>query len=254
MALAAAWAAGLPARGGRTFGWRRAEVLAAVVNGVALVGLSGVILWQALARIGSHEAHPVAGGVIVFGLIGVVANGIPVLAMLRAGDRADLNLRGALQHAAADVLGSAGTALAGLLVLAFAWRAADPVVGGAIGLLVLASSVRLIREATEVLLEAAPRGVDPDAIGQALAEMDGVKEAHDLHVWTITSGMVALSVHLVATQGADHDRLLHDAQALLRDRHAITHTTIQIDRDHDRLLQIHRPGCPEGPATGRPGG
>jgi cobalt-zinc-cadmium efflux system protein len=249
IALAAAWAAGLPARGARTYGWRRAEVLAALVNGLGLVVVSIVIMWQAADRL-TGSSEPVSGaGVLAVGLVGVVANGIPVLAMLRVGSRDDLNLRAALLHAASDVLGSAAAALAGLLVLAFGWWRADPILGAAVGLLVLASAWHVIRESLRVLMEVAPRGHDPDAIGQALADLPGVKEAHDLHVWTITSGMVALSVHLVAREGADHDRLLHDAQELLGARFGIVHSTVQIDRDHQQLLQIHRPGCPAAPVS-----
>jgi cobalt-zinc-cadmium efflux system protein len=246
IALLAAWAAGLPARGARTYGWRRAEVLAALVNGLGLVVVSGLVLWQAVARVGDPPSVNGAG-VLVVGLVGVAANGVPVWAMLRGGDRRDLNLRAALAHAAADVLGSAAAALAGLLVLVAGWEAADPVLAAVVGVLVLASAVHVIRDSLRVLMELAPRGHDPDAIGQALADMDGVKEVHDLHVWTITSDLVALSVHVVARQGADHDRLLHDAQELLADRFGVLHTTVQIDRDHEQLLQIHRPGCPEAP-------
>lgn len=249
IALAAAWAAGLPARGARTYGWRRTEVLAALVNGLGLVVVSIVILWQAADRVTGSGESVSGAGVLAVGLVGVVANGIPVLAMVRVGRRDDLNLRAALLHSLADVLGSAAAALAGLLVLAFGWWRADPILGAAVGLLVLTSAWHVIRESLRVLMEVAPRGHDPETIGQALADLPGVKEAHDLHVWTITSGMVALSVHLVARDGADHDRLLHEAQELLGARFGIVHTTVQIDRDHQRLLQIHRPGCPAAPAS-----
>jgi cobalt-zinc-cadmium efflux system protein len=248
IALLAAWAAGLPARGARTYGWRRAEVLAALVNGLGLVAISGVVMWQAAVRLGEPPAVNGAG-VLVVGLVGVAANGVPVWVMLRAGDRRDLNLRAALLHAAADVLGSAAAALAGALVLLAGWRAADPALGAVVGLLVLGSAVRVVQESLRVLMELAPAGHDPDSIGQALADLDGVKEVHDLHVWTITSDLVALSVHVVARTGCDHDRLLHAAQELLRDRFGIAHTTVQIDRDHEQLLQIHRPGCPDAPVA-----
>jgi cobalt-zinc-cadmium efflux system protein len=241
IALAALWAAGLPARGARTYGWRRAEVLAALINGVGLLAISGVVMWQAVDRLSSPE-HVSGGGVLVVGLAGVLANGIPVVVMLRTGDRHDLNLRAALLHAGSDVLGSAAAAAAGALVLIAGWHAADPVLGAAVGLLVAGSAVGVVRDSLRVLMELAPRGYDPDQIGQALADLEGVKQVHDLHVWTITSDLVALSVHVVARHGADHDRILHDAQQLLHSRFGITHTTVQIDRDHDQLLQIRRPG------------
>lgn len=116
-------------------------------------------------------------------------------------------------------------------------------------MIVLVSSWGLIRESLRILLEIAPEDCDPDEIGQTLARQDGVKEVHDLHVWTITSGFPALSAHIVAQPGIDHDRLLHHLQELLRDRFELTHSTLQIDRDHNRLLQIHRVGCPENPAS-----
>ena len=248
LALAAAWAAGLPARGPRTFGWRRAEILAALVNGLALVVISGWIFYEAYTRL-QNPPDVVGVGVLVVGLVGVIANGIPVVLMLRAGSRHDLNLRGALVHAATDVLGSAGAALAGLIVMLTGWEYADPLIGAAIGVIVLVSSWGLIRESLRILLEIAPEDCDPDEIGQTLARQDGVKEVHDLHVWTITSGFPALSAHIVAQPGIDHDRLLHHLQELLRDRFELTHSTLQIDRDHNRLLQIHRVGCPENPAS-----
>jgi cobalt-zinc-cadmium efflux system protein len=111
--------------------------------------------------------------------------------------------------------------------------------------------VRIIREPLVVLLEQAPTGVDPDEIGLALCRVPGVRNVHDLHVWTITSGFVALAVHVVAAQGADHDELLHRLQEEISGRFGIEHTTIQIDEDHTTLLQIHRPGCPEAPKPRR---
>ncbi len=249
LALAAAWASGLPARGARTFGWRRAEVLAALVNGVTLVVLSIVIVWQALERLVGTQPPVTGWAVVIVGAIGLVANGVPVMVLLRDGDRENLNLRGALLHAAADLLGSAGAVVAGLLVLA-GYPAADPIIAALIGVLVAATSFTLIRDSVRVLMEVAPAGVDVEELGMGLARLPGVKQVHDLHVWTITSGMVALAVHIVALDGADHDRVLHSSQDFLAE-HDITHATIQIDRDHDRLLQIHRRDCSEAPTPAR---
>ena len=168
--------------------------------------------------------------------------------MLRAGTSDDLNLRGAMLHALGDMLGSAGTAVAGLVVLTTGWKAVDPLVGGLIGLLVVFTAWTLIRDSLRILMEAAPADCDPQEIGQALAEADGVLQVHDLHIWTITSGFPSLSAHIVAEADADHDRLLHALEHLLDERFGITHTTLQIDRDHGQgLLQIHRPGCEQAP-------
>jgi cobalt-zinc-cadmium efflux system protein len=237
LALGAAWAAGLPARGARTFGWRRAEILAALVNGLALVVISVGIFIEAYRRYG-EPPDVSGGGVLVVGLIGVVANGIPVLVMLRASTGDDLNLRGALIHAATDVLGSAGAAASGLIVLLTGWRSADPLIGAGIALVVLVSSWGLIRESLRILMEVAPGDCDPNEIGQAMADHPGVKEVHDLHIWTITSGFPALSAHVIAETGADHDRLLHELEALVQSRFRIGHTTLQIDRDHSALVQL----------------
>jgi cobalt-zinc-cadmium efflux system protein len=237
LALGAAWAAGLPARGARTFGWRRAEILAALVNGLALVVVSGWIFYQAVERL--QNPPDVAGlGVLIVGSVGVVANGIPVVVMMRASTGDDLNLRGALIHSATDVLGSAGAALAGLIVLLTGWRYADPIVGACIGVVVLVSSWGLIRESLRILMEVAPGDCEPEQIGQAIADHAGVKQVHDLHIWTITSGFPALSAHVIAMPGTDHDWLLHDLEALIHDRFQITHTTLQIDRDHSALVQL----------------
>jgi cobalt-zinc-cadmium efflux system protein len=248
LALGAAWAAGLPARGARTFGWRRAEILAALVNGLALVVISLWIFYEAYSRI--HQPPDVVGlGVFVVGLIGVVANGVPVILMLRAsrsGD--DLNLRGAMIHAATDVVGSAGAALAGLIVWLTGWSYADPIIGAGIGVIVLVSSWGLIRESLRILLEVAPEDCNPQEIGQRLAEQEGVKQVHDLHIWTITSGFPAVSAHIVAKPGTDHDRLLHQLQAVLHDQFGLDHATLQIDRDHNELLQIHRVDCDQHPS------
>ena len=237
LALGAAWAAGLPARGARTFGWRRAEILAALVNGLALVVISVGIFIEAYRRYGD-EPDVSGGGVFVVGLIGIVANGIPVLIMLRASTGDDLNLRGAVIHAATDVLGSAGAAASGLIVLLTGWQSADTLIGAGIGLVVLLSSWGLIRESLRILMEVAPGDCDPNEVGQAMADHPGVKEVHDLHIWTITSGFPALSAHVIADTGADHDRLLHELEDLVQTRFRIGHTTLQIDRDHSQLVQL----------------
>jgi cobalt-zinc-cadmium efflux system protein len=237
LALGAAWAAGLPARGARTFGWRRAEILAALVNGLALVVISIGIFFEAYSRYGDPP-DVAGGGVLVVGLVGIVANGIPVVVMLRASTGDDLNLHGALIHAATDVLGSAGAAASGLIVLTTGWRSADPLIGAAIGLVVLISSWGLIRESLRILMEVAPGDCDPSEIGQTMADHPGVREVHDLHIWTITSGFPALSAHVIAEPGTDHDRLLHELEALVQRRFRIGHTTLQIDRDHSDLVRL----------------
>ena len=241
LALGAAWLAGLPPRGARTYGWRRVEILAALVNGLTLVVVGGWILWEAWGRLGSPP-ETAGVGVIVVGAIGLVANGIPVVLLLRSAHRDDLNARGALLHLGSDLVGSLGVVLAGAIVALTGWNAADPLIAAAIGLMIIASSWRLLREALRILLEIAPAGLEVETIGRAMVAEDGVREVHDLHVWTVTSGFAALSAHVIVGPGVEHDRVLHDLQSLLRERFDLRHVTLQID-DAPVLLTVHRRGC-----------
>lgn len=245
IALVAAWAATLRARGRRTYGWGRLEILAALLNGLTLIVLGGLIAVEAVRRLDDPPAVDGAG-VAAVAAVGILANGLAVAVLWRNGDRDDLNLHGALLHAGSDALASAGTLLAGLLVVAFGWRIADPVVALVVSALVIGSAWPLVRRPIEILLEQAPPGVDPDEIGRALAGVDGVREVHDLHVWTITSGFPALSAHMRIAPEADHGRVLRLAQDRVR-RFGIDHTTFQLDRERPVLLTLHRPDCPEAP-------
>lgn len=247
IALAAASLALRGAAGRRTYGWGRLEILAALVNGLTLVALGVLIGIEAIARLGDPPA--VRGvGVILFGLAGVAVNGTAVAAMWRAargGD--DLNLHGALLHTAADVAGSVGVVVAGVLVTAFGWDAADPIIALGVSVLCIVSARGLIVEPVRILLERAPPYLDPQAIGRALCSVEGVRQVHDVHAWTITSGFDAVSVHVIAAPGVDQHALLHTLEEVLRAQFGVTHTTIQVDRDHATPLTIHRVGCPEAP-------
>jgi cobalt-zinc-cadmium efflux system protein len=244
IALGAAWAATRPATMRRTYGWRRLEILAALVNGVALAALAVWIFWDAVTRLRDTPTVS-AGGVLVVGLAGIAVNGVAALVLSGGGE--DLNRRAARAHLMADVLGSAAAAVAAVVILATGWQQADAVAGIAVGVLILLSSRRLIQRPLDVLLEAAPAGMPTDEIGQAIASVPGVRSVHDLHVWTITSGMPALSAHVVAAPDADQDAILHEVEARLV-VFGLDHTTIQIDRDHaHELLAVHRRDCPEGP-------
>jgi cobalt-zinc-cadmium efflux system protein len=244
IALGAAWAASRPATTRRTFGWMRLEILAALINGLALAGLAVWIFWDAVSRL--RDAPTVsAGGVLVVGLAGIAVNGAAALVL--SGGEQDMNRRAARAHLLADVLGSAAAAVAAIVILATGWQQADAVAGIAVGALILVSCRRLIERPLDVLLEAAPAGMRTDDIGEAIAAVPGVRSVHDLHVWTITSGMPALSAHVVAAPDADQDAILHEVEARLVE-FGLEHTTIQIDRDHSHaLLAVHRRDCPEGP-------
>lgn len=247
IALVAASLAMRAAAGRKTFGWGRVEILAALVNGVTLLGLGVLIAIEAIRRL-DDPPEVQATGVILFGLAGIAANGAAVVAMLRAGaNRNDLNLRGALLHTIADVAGSVGVVFAGVLVAAFGWNAADPVIALLVAALCIGSARGLIAEPVRILLERAPPHLDPEEIGRALCGVEGVREVHDIHAWTITSGFDAVSVHVIAAPGTDEHALLHRLEEVLRKKFDVNHTTIQVDRDHSAPLSIHRRGCPEAP-------
>ena len=225
LGLIAASLASRPASGRRTFGHQRGEIIASLVNGLALVAVAVLVFVEAAGRL--SDPPDVDGlGVLLIGLVGLAAN-VAVTGILAGGDRGDLNLEGVLRHSAADALGSLGVVVAGGLVLGTGWLEADPVVGILIGLLVLASSWRLIREPLDVLMETAPRGLDVDEVGRAMAAVRGVREVHDLHVWTVTSGFPALAAHVRTDPGESVDAIRERVEQMLASRFSIDHTTLQ---------------------------
>jgi cobalt-zinc-cadmium efflux system protein len=229
LALIAARLAALPAAGRRTFGYQRTEVLAALVNGLLLVAVSVGI---AIAAVGRFSDPPTIDGwgVLALGVLGLAGN-VAATVVLAGGEREDINLEGVLRHSAADALGSLGVVLAGAFVLLGGSAVIDPIVGVLIALLVLASSWRLIKEPIDVLMEAAPAGVDVDAVGAAICTEQGVRSVHDLHVWTVTAGFGAIAAHVVVAQGSDRDLIRRNLEFCLRDRFGIEHTTLQMEEE-----------------------
>ena len=227
LALFAFWLAERPAGAARTFGWRRFEILAALANGLVLalvalgVGLEAIQRLETPRPVQGLAAFAIASGGLAVNLLG--------LGLLRRSRERSLNLRGAWLHLLGDALGSVAAMTSGLLIWAFDWRAADPLVSLAIGALVLRSAWALLRETVDVLLEAAPGHLDVDELRGAIALESGVVSVHDLHVWTITSGMISLSCHVRSSCGVDDHVLLARLQDLLRRRFAIHHATIQIE-------------------------
>ena len=234
VALGAARLATRPAAGRRTFGLRRTEILAALVNGLALAAVAVLVFAEAAGRL--SDPPDVEGlGVMAVGLASLAGN-VAATAVLAAGDRSDLNLEGVLRHSAADALGSLGALVAGLLVLTTGWLHADPVAGMLIALLILASSWRLIREPVHVLLEAAPEGIDVGEVGRTMCAVPGVREVHDLHVWTVTSGFPALAAHVLSHPAEEPDDVRRRVEAVLAERFGIEHTTLQMVRS--KLLEL----------------
>jgi len=211
----------------RTYGYYRAEILAALANGATLVAISALIFAEAYERFGAPPE--VRGGLMMIIASGGLLVNVIGLWILDAGKSGNLNVRGAWLHVLGDLLGSVGAIAAGVLIWAFDWNWADPVASVIIGALVLYSSWHLLREAVAVLLEGAPGHIDVDEVRHSLAGIRGVLAVHDLHVWTIASGRVSLSCHVVAHEQPAPRELLQSMNQLLDERFHIRHTTIQIE-------------------------
>ena len=240
LALAAAWLAGRPETAARTYGYKRAEVLAALANGVALVALSIWIFYAAVRRL-QDPGEVLGGWMLAVAIAGVGVNlaAAAVLVRSRAGS---LNVEAAFRHVLADLAGSVGVAAAAVVILLTGRDEADAIVSILIGLLVLASSWSILRDSTAILLEAAPSGMDSRAVGERLASAPGVVEVHDLHIWTITTGFPALSAHVLVRLGEDCHMRRRELEALLREEFGIEHTTVQVDHAGERggLVELGR--------------
>lgn len=227
LSLFATWVARRPPTPQRTYGYYRIEILAALVNGAALLAVSVFIFVEGVKRL--SDPPEVLGGAMLAVAVGGLAVNLAGLAIL-GGDRdASLNVRGAWLHVLTDALGSVGAIVASLLIWLAGWNWADPVASLLIGLLVVYSAWRLVWESVAVLMESAPRGIDVDAVRDTLAGLTGVVEVHDLHVWTITSGLDALSAHVVVRADTPTAALLNHCQKTLHERFGIDHLTIQIE-------------------------
>jgi cobalt-zinc-cadmium efflux system protein len=227
LALFAVWLAGRPSTPTRTFGYQRAEILAALFNGLVLVALAIWIFVEAWQRF-SDPPEVLAGWVAVVAVLGL---GVNLLAarLLHRHAHDTLNVRAALRHVIADALGSVGVLAAALVIMLTGWRYADPLAGAIIGVLVLASSWAVLRDSVHILLEGAPRGMDPAALGRRLMDVPGVVDVHDLHVWTITSGFPALAAHVLVERGDDCHARRRQLEELLLREYGIEHTTLQVD-------------------------
>jgi cobalt-zinc-cadmium efflux system protein len=227
LALFAAWLASRPPTPQRSFGYRRAEILAALANGVALVVVAVWIVVEAIRRLSDPPA--VEGGwVLAVGAVGLAVN-LAAAAVLHRASSHSINVRGALLHVLADLWGSVGVIVAGIVLLTTGWEQADPVAALLIGALIVASAWRLLRESVAILLEAAPAGMSADEVGRAMLGVPRVVEVHDLHVWTITSGFPALSAHVLVEPGADCHAIRRQIEGVLQERFALDHTTLQVD-------------------------
>jgi len=240
LALVAIGLARRPASGGFTFGLKRSEILSAQLNGATLLLLAGVVGFESVRRI--FDPPEVDGGfVIAAGLVGALANGAAALALSRA-NRASLNVQGAFLHNLADLWSSLAAAGAGLVIVLTGFHEADALAALAVCALMVWGGWGLLRDSGRVLMEGAPKGMDPGEVGRAMAGLPGVSEVHDLHLWEVTSGFPALSAHVLVPAGEDCHARRRELRDLLRERFHIDHTTLQVEHMSDpELIQISQP-------------
>jgi cobalt-zinc-cadmium efflux system protein len=233
------WAARLalrPAGGGWTFGFRRAEILSAQANGLTLLVLGVLIVIEAIRRLISVPDVD-APLVVATAIVGAGVNIVALRQVARA-NRQNLNVEGSYKHLLTDLYAFAGTAIAGLVIWTTGFQQADPLASLAVAGSMLAAAWPLLRKSGRVLLEAAPEGIDPDAVMAAMRGHAGVANVHDLHVWEISSGFPALSAHVLVEREEDCHRIRRELEAALHDRFGIDHTTLQVEHTADRLLQV----------------
>ena len=242
LSLLAAWFASRPATDRRTFGYARAEILAAMANSLLLLAMAAVIFTEAIRRLTSPPA--VSSGVLIgFGVGALVANACSLL-VLRHGQASSLNVRSAFLEVAADTLGAAAVIVTGIIISATGIALVDPIASIAVGALILPRTWRLLREAIDILLEASPKGIDLDDIREHMGRLPGIREVHELHVWTITSGLPVLSAHVVVDPAViEHGQsaiMLDKLQACLRGHFDLEHSTFQLEpaghADHERPM------------------
>jgi cobalt-zinc-cadmium efflux system protein len=232
LSLFAIWFAARPATPERTFGYYRVEILAAVVNAVLLFGVAAFVLLEAWERL--REPPEVASGLmLVVALVGLTANAVSMW-LLRRGQAESLNLRGAYLEVFGDLLGSVAVLIAAAVIAVTGFQAADPVASALIGLFILPRTWWLLRDAVDVLLEATPKGVDLAEVRRHLVETPGVADVHDLHAWTITSGMPVLSVHVVLAEDADSGQVLDRVSACVAGHFDVEHSTFQLEQPAHR--------------------
>jgi cobalt-zinc-cadmium efflux system protein len=245
ISLFAARLASRPAHGAMTYGLGRAEILSAQANGVTLLVLGLIIVYEAIVRL-SSPPKVTAGVVLGVAAAGVVVNLFAARILGRGStERRSLNVEGSYRHILTDLYGFVATGIAAAVILATGFERADPIASLVIAALMLRAAYGLLKASARVFMEAAPAGLDPERLGAALAAQPGVVEVHDLHIWEVTSGFPALSAHVVVRSGADCHELRRMLQRMLADRFRVGHTTLQVDHEAapQPPLQIEVPGA-----------
>lgn len=236
LALVAIKLARRPAEGKMTFGLKRVEILSAQANGITLLVLAALIAIEAVNRLVSPPA--VEGGLIlVVALVGIAVN-LTATATLARANRQSLNVEGSFQHILTDLFAFIGTAIAAAVILLTGFDRADAIASLVVAGLMLRSAYGLLRDSGRIFLEASPKGIDPERIGRLMAEQDGVVEVHDLHVWEVTSEFPALSAHVTVERAADCHRVRLELAELIEREFDIHHTTLQVEHEPQRLVQI----------------
>lgn len=231
LALFAFWLSAKPPTPERSFGYKRAEILAALANGVTLVAISIWIFYEAYRRF-QNPPEILGGWMMAVAVMGLFVNVAAALVLSRS-EGESLNLQGALRHILADLLGSVGVIAAAVVILLTGWLYADPIISVLIGFLVLGSSWKLLKDSVSILLEQAPYGIDANEVGTKMIGMEGVEEVHDLHVWMITSGFPALAAHVLVGENEDCHRRRRNLEEMLEHEFGIEHTTLQVDHVGD---------------------
>ena len=238
LTLFVSWMCRQPSRPEKTYGYLRWEIIAALLNGATLLVISFWIVWEALDRFRTPE--PVAGGLMLwFAVAGFVVNGIALM-ILHGVRHGSLNVRGAYLHVLGDLLASGGTVAAAVVIGLTGWLRADPIASLVSTVLIVGSAWNLVRESVDVLLEAAPPHIALEAVRSRLQSIPGVESVHDLHVWTVTSGVVAMSAHAIVREPEHHQDVLERAHDLLQEM-GIHHVTVQLERHemYERELHLH---------------
>lgn len=238
LSLAAIWFAGRAASANKTYGYYRFEILAAFFNGITLFAMAGFIIYEAFERFFNP---PEVQGSLMLGIafIGLAANLLSAWVLNRNADVHDnLNMKSAYVHIIGDTLGSVGAIIGGLLIIFFEWHIADPIVSVLVALLILKSAWGILQNSIHILMEGSPAIIDPEQAKALLKKIDGVKDVHDLHIWTITSGLDSFTCHLDIEEDASEQAVLQQAIELIHDRYKIEHTTIQVEKSELRHHEL----------------
>ncbi|WP_019414526.1 cation diffusion facilitator family transporter [Paenisporosarcina sp. TG20] len=230
LSLIAIWFASKPPSSNKTYGYYRFEILAALFNGVTLFVIAGFIIFEAIQRI-DQPPSVASGTMMIIASIGLLANLLSAWTLLRKADVKDnINLKSAYLHIVGDALGSVGAIIAGFLMLVFDWYIADPLISVLVAILILKSAWGVLKQSIHILMEGSPPTINKIEVIELLEDINGVINAHDLHVWTITSGLDSLTCHLLIEDDKDEQEILQQAINLIRDKCKIEHTTIQVEK------------------------